>query len=101
MRTGLILLLIVATGALLGGGHASAAPPPNTNPFGVLMVKFAAGTSPQQMREAVTTAGADAITDLSALSTLAVLPSSADFATRIARDSRVRSVWADRIGARI
>ena len=45
------------------------------------VVRFAAGTSDAQMRDAVTQAGGEVVTDLSPLNAVNALPNASDFAS--------------------
>jgi subtilisin family serine protease len=83
---------------------ALAAPPVKgeANPLGIVMVKFKRGTSAAQARSAVTAAGGQIVTDLSAsVRTIAAVPSANGFANAIAVNASVESVWADRLSVRI
>src|SRR5207247_11392981 len=87
------LLLATLAAALAISGSASAA----GNPFGITVVRFVPGTSPAQMRSAVTSAGGSVVTDLSAIDALAVVPSSAGFAGRVDRNAAVVSAFQDSV----
>jgi subtilisin family serine protease len=85
------LLLATFAAALAITGSASAA----GNPFGVSVVRFAHGTTPAQMRAAVTAAGGVVITDLSAIDALGVVPRSNGFAARLRANRAVAAVFQD------
>jgi len=72
-------------------GSASAA----GNPFGITVVRFADGTSPAQMRAAVTAAGGVVVQDLSAIDALAVVPRSTGFDARVDRNRAVTASFED------
>src|SRR4051812_27918565 len=86
----LTFLLAVASMACAFAGSASAA-----NPFGVTVVRFTHGTTPAQMRAAVTSSGGVVVGDLSAIDALAVVPSSAGFDARVSSKRSVTALFAD------
>ncbi|MDQ2984738.1 MAG: S8 family serine peptidase [Actinomycetota bacterium] len=86
-------LLLVALFCLSLAGPARAA----RNPFGVTIVRFAPGTIPAQMRAAASAAGADVVSDLSAIEALAVIPRSAGFAGRIRSQRGVTAAFQDSV----
>ena len=93
-------LSTAATSATSAGSSASVRTDPRGNSLGVQVVRFAKGTSPSQMRRAVSAAGATIVTDLTKLRALAVVPSkSAGFKARINARKGVRAVWLDRVTA--
>jgi subtilisin family serine protease len=92
-------MMILLAGMLAPGLGAAA--PRKANPWGVMVVRFAKGTTKAQMQDAVTKAGGEVVTDLSKLNALAVLPKASDFATRIKASQGVQSAWVDKLGARI
>ena len=59
------------------------------------MVRFAHGTTPAQMRAAVTASGGVVVGDLSAIDALAVVPSSAGFDARVSSKHSVTNLFAD------
>jgi subtilisin family serine protease len=68
------------------------------NDLGVQVVRFAPGTSPAAMRRAVTNAGADVVTDLSALNVLSVVPrNAASFAGKVKSQPGVLAAWPDHV----
>ena len=73
------------------------APTLQGNPWHMTVVHFAAGTSDAQMRDAVTQAGGEVVTDLSPLNAVDALPNASDFASRIKADPRVKAAWEDRL----
>jgi subtilisin family serine protease len=72
-------------------GSAGAA----VNPFGVSVVRFAHGTSPAQMRAAVSSAGGTVVGDLSAIDALAVVPGSSGFDARLSSSRSVTALFKD------
>jgi subtilisin family serine protease len=88
----LVLLSACAAAFLaVSPGYARA----GSNPFGVTIVRFAAGTTPGQMRAAVTAAGGDVVTDLSPLGAMAVASSAPDFRAKLGADSRVATFFGE------
>jgi subtilisin family serine protease len=67
------------------------------NSLGVLVARFATGTSPANMAAAIAAAGGQVVNDLSKVGRLAVVSDSADFAARLTADARVKAVWDDRV----
>src|SRR2546425_4948385 len=84
------LFLAAIVGALALAGSASA-----SNPFGIMVVRFAPGTPPAHMRTEVADAGGSTVTDLSRIGALAAVPRSADFTARIRRNADVTAVFQD------
>jgi subtilisin family serine protease len=76
---------------------ALAGPASAGNPFGIRLVRFAPGTSPSQMRAAVTSAGGVVVSDLSAIHALAAVPRSQGFAQRLAADRSVVVSFEDQL----
>jgi lantibiotic leader peptide-processing serine protease len=89
------LLLAAFAAALAISGSATAA----GNPFGVSVVRFSQGSTPAQMRAAVTAAGGVVVGDLSAIDALAVVPASAGFHSRIASKAVVTGLFTDTLFA--
>ena len=85
------LLLATFAAALAITGSASAA----GNPFGVTVVRFTPGTSPAQMRQVVTAAGAKVVADLSPIGAMVVVPGSAGFDARVGRNAAVTTAFED------
>jgi lantibiotic leader peptide-processing serine protease len=85
--------VLVLLAASLAAAPASAKSKPN--PFGITVVRFAKGTPAAQMAAAVTNAGGDVVTDLSAVGALAVAPAAPDFAANIRANPRVTAVFAE------
>jgi len=77
MRPTLLLATFAAALAITGSATAAG------NPFGVSVVRFSPGSTPAQMRAAVTAAGGVVVADLSAIDALAVVPASASFDSRL------------------
>ena len=88
VAVGLAALLGTASSAPAGGGGPK-------NPFGIQIVRFARGTSPAQMRAAVTAAGGRVVDDLSSAGALAVLPTAAGFPSAIALQPGVAGTFSD------
>ena len=89
MRPTLLLAAFAAALALTGSATAAG------NPFGVTVVRFAHGTTPAQMRSAVTASGGVVVGDLSAIDALAVVPSSAGFNASVSSKHSVTELFAD------
>jgi lantibiotic leader peptide-processing serine protease len=89
------LLLAAFAAALALTGSATAA----GNPFGVTVVRFSHGSTPAQMRAAVTAAGGVVVGDLSAIDALAVVPGSAAFDSRVVSKPVVTGVFTDTLFA--
>jgi subtilisin family serine protease len=88
MRPSLLLAVLVAALALAGTASAG-------NPFGIRLVRFAPGTTPAQMRAAVTSAGGVVVTDLGVVNALAAASRSPGFASRLNADRRVVASFED------
>lgn len=88
-----LVLTFLCAAAFLAAAPAYAKS--KANPFGITIVRFAAGTTPAQMQAAVAGAGADVVTDLSPVGALAVAPVAPDFRARIDTNARVTSVFAE------
>ncbi len=84
------LLLAAIFGALAFASSASA-----SNPFGITVVRFVAGTPPAQMRAAVSSAGGAVVSDLSPIGALAAVPTANGFAERIRRNPAVVAAFQD------
>ena len=67
------------------------------NPLGVTIVRFDRNASPAQIKDAVIQAGGEIVTDLTKINAVAAVGNSSDFASRMAQNSTVRSVWTDRL----
>jgi subtilisin family serine protease len=89
------LLLAAFAAALALTGSATAA----GNPFGVTVVRFSHGSTPSQMRAAVTAAGGVVVGDMSAIDALAVVPGSAAFDSRVASKPVVTGLFTDTLFA--
>ena len=93
--SGVMLVTAVPSGAAPSQGSRVN---PRANNLGVQVVRFTPGTSPSAMRRAVTEAGAQVLTDLSALNALAVVPkNSRTFAAAVKAEPGVMAVWADHV----
>src|SRR5688572_27578996 len=92
----LVALMVPAAGAAPASQNTT-----GKNPLGVLIVKFKPGLSQQQMRDAVTNAGGEVITDLSKINAIAAVASNRNFKTNIARNSSVSKVFEDKFSVRI
>jgi subtilisin family serine protease len=102
--TALIVLMLMmavapAAGAAPAANNTSAAT--SKNPLGVLIVKFKSGLSQQQMRDAVTNAGGEIITDITRINAIAAVPSTTNFKTNIAKNPNVQKVFEDKFSVRI
>ena len=86
-----LVLLSLCAAAFPAAAPASAHDRPN--PFGITIVRFASGTTPEQMQAAVAEAGGEVVTDLSPVGAMAVAPQAGDFAMRIGADSSVTKVF--------
>src|SRR5213592_1686226 len=84
------LLLAAIFGALAFASSASA-----SNPFGITVIRFVAGTPPAQMRAAVSSAGGAVVGDLSPIGALAAVPTANGFAERIRRNPAVVAAFQD------
>src|SRR6478672_4713024 len=93
MRPTLLLAAFAAAFALAGSATAA------VNPFGVTVVRFSPGSTPAQMRSAVTAAGGVVVGDLSAIDALAVVPGSAGFGSRMASKPLVTGLFTDTLFA--
>jgi subtilisin family serine protease len=85
------LLLAALAAALAFSGSATA----TGNPFNLTVVRFAHGTSPAQMRSAVSSAGAVVVSDLSAIDALVVIPRSDGFISRVDGNPAVTYAFED------
>jgi subtilisin family serine protease len=95
-RTGLVTVALAAVACTLPAA-ASAASDPRGNDLGIQVVRFAKGTSPAAMRQAVTNAGGEVVTDLSALNALAVVPTRSSFKSTVKGEKGVKAVWLDQV----
>ncbi|MGZ4319422.1 MAG: S8 family serine peptidase [Gaiellaceae bacterium] len=59
------------------------------------MVRFTPGTTPAQMRQVVTAAGATVVADLSPIGAMAVVPGSSGFDARVDRSTAVSAAFED------
>jgi lantibiotic leader peptide-processing serine protease len=88
-----LVFLFLCAAAFLVAAPAYAKEKPN--PFGIMIVRFSAGTTPAQMQAAVARAGGDVVTDLSPVGAMAVAPQASDFVLRIGAGARVTSVFGE------
>ena len=93
MRPTLLLATFAAALAITGSATAAG------NPFGVTVVRFSPGSTPAQMRGAVTAAGGVVVGDLSAIGALAVVPASSGFDSRVASKPAVTGLFTDTLFA--
>jgi subtilisin family serine protease len=93
MRPTLLLAILGAALAITGSAAAAG------NPFGVSVVRFSPGSTPAQMRAAVSAAGGVVVGDLSAIDALAVVPASASFDSRVASKPLVTGLFTDTLFA--
>src|SRR2546423_2455371 len=84
---------LLCAAAFLAAAPAYASEKPN--PFGIVIVRFDAGTSPAQMRAAIVKAGGDVVTDLSPVGAMAVAPVTPDFGAKIRASSYVASFFSE------
>src|SRR6476646_7308713 len=89
MRPTLLLATFAAALAITGSATAAG------NPFGVTVVRFSPGSTPAQMRAAVTASGGVVVGDLSAIGALAVVPASAGFDSRVSAKPVVTGLFTD------
>ncbi len=94
---------VLLAALVVPGSTATAAPAakPARNAWGVQLVHFQPGTSPEHMRNAVLAAGGVLLTDTSRIGRVSALPQSAGFATRLRRDPAVAAVWEDKLAVRV
>jgi len=91
-------LVCAALAAIAWAALPAAAPAKSQsrgNSLGIQVVRFAKGTSPAAMREAVANAGAEVVTDLSAIDAMAVVPKGAGFSAKIKGQKGVKAAWLD------
>jgi lantibiotic leader peptide-processing serine protease len=84
-------LLAAFAAALAFAGSATAA----GNPFNLTVVRFAHGTTPAQMRSAVSSADGVVVSDLSAIDALVVVPRSDGFISRVDGNPAVSYAFKD------
>jgi lantibiotic leader peptide-processing serine protease len=89
-RPSLLLTALAAALALTGSATAG-------NPLGIRVVRFPPGTSPAEMRAAVTSAGGVVVTDLSPIDALAAAPTAAGFGARLDANGLVVSSFEDSV----
>src|SRR5262249_39961773 len=92
----LIAILLSLFAVPLSAGAAS-----SKNPLGVLIVKFNNGLTQKQMRDAVTNAGGEIVTDLTKIKAIAAVPSTSNFKNNIAANPNVKKVFEDKLSIRI
>src|SRR5215471_9433557 len=92
------LILVLVLGLCVAPATAAVS---SNNPLGVLIVKFQHGLTQQQMRDAVTAAGGNVITDLSKINALAAVPAASNFRINISHNPQVRQVFDDKMSVRI
>jgi subtilisin family serine protease len=102
------VLAALAIGAAILGGSAAAGGSatsgsgnsranlivPNTQGF--MAVRFAKGTTPAQMRDAIAAAGGNVTADVSKIGYMGAYPTASDFASKIRASKRVVAAWIDR-----
>jgi lantibiotic leader peptide-processing serine protease len=96
-RKGLVTVALAAVACAALPSAASAKSDPRGNSLGIQVIRFADGTSPAAMRDAAANAGAEVVTDLSAIDALAVVPTKSGFATKIKAQKGVKAAWLDRV----
>jgi subtilisin family serine protease len=98
----IVMMLVGSMVPAVAAAPASSVPAaPSKNPLGVLIVKFKGGLTPKQMRDAVTNAGGEVITDLTKINAIAAVPSASTFQATIARNPSVKKVFEDKLSIRI
>jgi lantibiotic leader peptide-processing serine protease len=73
------------------------AKPSRPNDLGVRVVRFAPGTTPAAMRQAVQQAGGRVVTDLSKIGAMAVASRTGGLSGRLRAGRDVEAVWTDRV----
>src|SRR5215208_1672108 len=96
----LVIVMMLAAVIAPAAGAAPAAAT-SKNPLGVLIVKFKGGLTSQQMKDAVTSAGGEVITDLSKINAIAAVASKSSFKTDMAKNPNVKKVFEDKMSIRI
>jgi subtilisin family serine protease len=96
-RKALGLAAVAAIAGAAVPATAAAKSDPRGNSLGIQVVKFAHGTSPAAMRQAVKDAGGEIVTDLSKLDRVTVVPKAAGFGRQIRAVSSVKGVWLDHV----
>ena len=96
-RTGLVTAALAAVACAALPAVAAAKADPRGNDLGIQVVRFAEGTSPAAMRAAVANAGAEVVTDLSAIDALAVVPTGSGFQAKIKGQKGVEGAWLDHV----
>src|SRR5215217_1281957 len=94
-RAGLVTAALAVLACAALPAVAAAKPDPRGNDLGIQVVRFAEGTSPAAMRAAVANAGAEVVTDLSAIDAMAVVPKGAGFSAKIKGQKGVKAAWLD------
>ena len=94
-RKGLVPAVLAVAACAALPAAASAKPQARGNDLGVQVVRFAKGTSPAAMKQAVADAGAEVVTDLSAIDALAVVPTGSGFKSKIKGEKGVKAAWLD------
>jgi Subtilisin-like serine proteases len=100
------LIVMMLVGAIAPAASAApaaktAAAAPSKNPLGVLIIKFKGGLTQKQMRDAVTNAGGEIVTDLTKINAVAAVASNQNFKTNIAKNPNVKKVFEDKLSVRI
>jgi subtilisin family serine protease len=98
LSAALALTVCAGVTALAGpAAEAQAAPSASANPWNVQVVRFAPGTTHDQMLAAVKASGGTVATDLSQIGMLAVVSTDTSFATKARGNKAVSSVWTDKV----
>lgn len=93
-----VAAMLIAPVTAQGATSSAPAANPQANRYGIHVVRFAPGTAPEAMRQAVANAGAEVLTDLTALNALAVVPKdAASFGARIKAQRGVKAAWVDHV----
>lgn len=98
-RRALFSAALAAAAIAMLPAAASAKADARGNSLGIQVVRFAKGTSPAAMRQAVASAGGEVVTDLSAIGALAVVPRDTGFDKSIKGQRGVKAAWLDRVTA--
>lgn len=88
-------------GAVVEAAAATSKRNAPSNPWNITMVKFKPGLTAAQMRDAVTSAGGNVITDLTKINAIAAEPTDSNFATKIRANAKVKAVWVEKVSIRI
>ncbi len=82
-------------------GNPAEAQRAHANQLGIVTIRFSDNASPAQMRDAVTQAGGEIITDLSTIRAIAAIGGTSDFSTRMSGHPLVKAIWTDIVSVSI